>query len=191
MISINQERGTDFLLRLLGVEDRADWTIAARDNRNYVTDLVYGRPDWVLHNTRTGAYRVYDYKNRALEDGDATEYEKFQTVIYAIIVADTVGRETGVIPEVTAHILYADNRCLQVEYGAEELHLIGQTAPEASTTLYFLGVTPEPKQRISATNLARYIVDPQFSDPAFGHIAAQRAGTRAHDLILHNVPVFH
>ena len=191
MTSVNQERGTDFLLRLLGIEDRADWTIAARDNRNYVTDLVYGRPDWVLRNTKTAAYRIYDYKNRSLEDGDATEYEKFQALIYAIIVADTVGRETGVIPEVTAHLLYADNHCLQVEYDTDEIHLIGQTALEASTAIYFLGVTQEPKQRISASNLARYLVDPQFSNPSFGRIAAQLAGTRAHKLILHNGPVFH
>lgn len=191
MISINQERGTDFVLRMLGIEDRADWTIAARDNRNYVTDLVYGRPDWVLRNIKTGAYRVYDYKNRALEDSDATEYEKFQALIYAIIVADTVGRETGAIPEVTAHLLYADNHSLQVEYDADELNLIGLTAPEASTALYFLGVTPEPKQRVSASNLARYLVDPQFSNPSFGRVAVQRAGTRAHDVILHNGPVFH
>ncbi|MHB8697666.1 MAG: hypothetical protein ACYC9J_06435 [Sulfuricaulis sp.] len=64
MESINSDRGLDFQLRLLGIPDRADWDIQSRDLRNYVTDLIYGRPDWVLRNRKNGSYRVYDYKNR-------------------------------------------------------------------------------------------------------------------------------
>ncbi len=191
MDSINPERGLDFHLRLLGINDRADWSIQTRDNRNYVTDLIYGRPDWVLRH-KNGSYRVYDYKNRVLgDDGDATDYEKYQAVIYGLLVQDVVGRETGVIPEVTSHILYADSRCLQVEFGAAELDLIGNAALEAVTALYFLKVYPEPKQRISATDLSRYLVDPTFSNPSFGRTAAQRAGVRAHNQLLHCGPVFH
>lgn len=191
MNSINPERGLDFHLRLLGITDRADWSIQARDNRNYVTDLIYGRPDWVLRHNQ-GYYRTYEYKNRVLgEDGDATDYEKYQAAIYGFLVQDVIGRETGTIPEITSHILYADSQCLQVEFGAEELDLIGNAATEAGTALYFRKIYPEPKQRISATDLARYLVDPNFTNPAFGRTAAQLAGTRAHDLLLHSGPIFH
>ncbi|MHB8697670.1 MAG: hypothetical protein ACYC9J_06455 [Sulfuricaulis sp.] len=112
-------------------------------------------------------------------------------MIYGLIVQDVIGRETGVTPDISSHLLYADSRCLQVEFGAEELDLIGNVALEAATALYFLKVYPEPKQRISATDLSRYLVDPTFSNQSFGRTAAQRAGTRAHDLLLHSGPVFH
>lgn len=191
VLSINPDRGVDFHLRLLGVEDRAEWVIDARDNRTYSGELVYGRPDWVLRRRAGNAARVYDYKNRALGDGDATEYEKLQVIIYSLLVSETIARDGGGNLEVEPYLLYADNHCLKVEYTPEDIDLIGQAAVEAPSALYFLGVVAEPKDRASVTDLARFIVDPQFCNEAYGRTAAQRAGTRAHNLILHSGPGIH
>lgn len=181
LVSVNPDRGIDFELRILGINDRAAWTIAAADNRAYVSDLVFGRPDWVLrHVSVPGRFRVYDYKNRPLGDGDATDYEKWQAIIYAVLVEDEYYRAHGRLPQVSAHILYADDNVVRVEYGAEEVEHIAAVAPEAATRMYFLGVNPEPKERIWASNLARFLVDPDFTDERFGRTAAQLAGQRAH-----------
>lgn len=191
MLSVHPDRGMDFHLRLLGIEDRADWHIHAKDNRVYFGDLVYGRPDWVLRHRVREQARVYDYKNRILGDGDATDYEKLQVAIYSLLLKEAFARDGQAVTEVTPFLLYADNHCLQVDYGHEEIALIAQAAIEAPSALYFLGITPEPKDRVSVTDLARFIVDPNFSNEAFGRTAAQRAGTRGHEIVLHNGPVIH
>lgn len=181
LVTVNPDRGIDFELRILGINDRAAWTIVAADNRSYVSDLVFGRPDWVLrHVSQPATYRVYEYKNRALGEGDATDYEKWQAIIYAVLVQDEHYRAHGRLPQVSAHILYADDQSLRVDYGDEEVEFIAAVAPEAAARMYFLGVNEEPKERIWASNLARFIVDPGFTDERFGRTAAQLAGRRAH-----------
>lgn len=189
--SINNNRGMDFHLKLLGIEDRAAWTIDARDTRVYHGDVIYGRPDWVIRHVSGRRLAVYDYKNRELGSGDATDYEKLQAIIYGVLVADVMARELGFTPDVTSHLMYADNRCLQVEYGAEEVDVIANAVTEVGTSLYFLDVLEEPRLKVSVTMLARYLVDPTFSDSAFGRTAAQRAGSRAHELLLRAGPTFH
>jgi hypothetical protein len=189
--SINADRGMDFQLKLLGIDNRAEWTIDARDTRIYHGDVIYGRPDWVIRHVNGRRLAVYDYKNRYLADGDATDYEKFQAILHGILVTDAMKKELGFSPDVDTHLLYADNRCLEVEYGLEEVDLIGNAISEVGTALYFLGVLEEPRLKVSVTNVARYLVDPTFSNPAFGRTAAQRAGSRAHELLLRSGPTFH
>lgn len=189
--TIHENPGMDFQLRLLGLRDRAAWDIVARDNRLYSSAVIYGRPDWVLCHRTSGDRLVSDYKNRILGEGDATDYEKLEVVIYATLVADAVFRETGRVPVVAAQLLYADETVLTVEYDEGDIDMIVRAAPEAATAMYFLGVTPEPRDTVSVTHLARYLVDPTFSDPRFGPSSARRAGIAAHRALLASGPGLH
>jgi len=178
--STNLDKGIDLHLRLLGIEDRADWEILSVSNLVIGSELARCEPDWVLCYRGGERYRVVEYKNRDLMDGDATDYEKYQVTIYAMVLEEHMYRTTGVRPRVEAALFYADSATLFVERDEEDERRILEAGLTAPTSLYLLGVHDSQNRPVTATQLARYLVDPGFTDPRFDRTEAQRTGTRAH-----------
>jgi hypothetical protein len=92
---MNQNKGIDYHLRALGMENRAGWTILARDDRIYSNGIISCKPDFVLSNPQEGKMMVIEWKSRDLGEGEPTEYEMWQAVINTITVKDCIERDRG------------------------------------------------------------------------------------------------
>jgi len=179
--SAHVNKGMDFHLRMIGIEDRADWEIVSIDSRRLETELSKGRPDWIVRHREGARYKIVEYKNRDLvQGGTATAYELYQVVIYAVLLQEMVYRQTGQRPEVEAQLLYADGELVTATYTQEDVRTIMEKSLEARTVLFFLGLHKGTDERPTVTELARYLVDPDFTDTAFGWTAKQVAGVEAH-----------
>jgi len=187
--SAHPDKGQDFHLRMLGIENRADWTILSVDRRELATEVARGRPDWILLHKDLKQYRIVDYKNRDLRGGDATAYEKYQVVIYAILLIEIVFRSTKTRPKVEAQLLYADGQVLTVQYTEDDVNQILLAASEAPTALFFGRLRKRPDECPSVTDLARYMVDTEFKDTHFDRFTARAAGSVAHESLQGSGPV--
>lgn len=179
--SSNPNRGQDFHLRMLGIEDRADWEIISIDSMVFETELARGRPDWVIRHRDGRRYMTVDYKNRELgKNGQARPYEKYQVTVYAMLLEELIAREQGIRVEVEPVLLYADGESVTVAYSAEDEERILEAGTVVGTRLYLLGLKRRPDEIPAVTELARFLVDPAFTDASFGWTAAQQAGEEAH-----------
>lgn len=186
--SVHPERGMDFHLRMLKITDRADWDITSIDARTLETEMASGRPDWIVRRKDRRRYKVVDYKNRNLGNGKASAYEVFQVVIYAVLLAEMVFRESGQRPVVEAQLLYADGEMVTAKYTEQDELWLLERSLEARTKLYGLGLHNDPDERPTVTKLARLLVDPTFSDPKFGWTLGQVVGEVAHESMKHLGP---
>lgn len=186
--SVHPEKGVDFHLRMLNVVDRADWDITSIDSRILETEMARGRPDWILQRKDKRRYKVVDYKNRNLGDGEATAYELFQVVIYAMLLVEMVFRKTGQRPVVEPLLLYADGEMVTASYNEHDVYWLLEKSLEARTKLYGLGLHAGPDERPTVTHLARLLVDPTFTDPKFSWTVAQVVGEKAHESLQHLGP---
>jgi len=182
--SAHPNSGVDYHLRMIKIDDRADWDIVSIDRKRLETVAAHGRPDFIVRHKSGHRYKVVDYKSRSLgESGLATPYELYEVILYAMLLKEMVRAETGEIPEVEAQLLYGDNEIVTVEFTQEDERRILEKSLEARTALFFHGLHEGSDERPSVTKLARYLVDPEFKDTAFGWTAAQVAGSKAHSAL--------
>lgn len=169
-VTCNKDRGLDYHLMVLGIKDRAPWEIIANDDRIFRSDFLVTRPDWVLHNTRTGHYLIVDYKSRVLHNSKPSEYEKLELVIASIAVRDVLGVP---IHQVKAALVYGCGTKFGVEFDENDEDKILRATLE---------ICPEGSQ-ISASQLATMLSGNVVDISSAGDQARQR-GTDAHKSLM-------
>ena len=183
-ITCNPDTGTDYHLRALGFRDRKDLRVLAADNKVFSDGLIVCKPDWLIQNLRTGEILDISYKSRLLgESRSETAYEFWQLAAEYTCLLDALKPFAGVNPKIRTAIVYGDGRILKVEVKPDDVDEIMRAAMDCPTHLYFIGQEPRPRDTVSASKLARYMVDPYYTDPKFDQWNRAQAGIRAHNLV--------
>lgn len=183
MSSYNRDSGLDFQLRVLGIEDRQNWEMISRDNRQYSNLLVVCRPDWALHNIITDEYRIVEYKSRSLNKGRVGRYERYEALINAVVVGDEISDRLDHDVTVTAYLVYGDGVSCEVKYTKEDGDFLMECASEIATDLFLQGKILKPGQ-VSSTRLAEALANRNDVD-----LEKRRAeGRRAHITLIKTGP---
>jgi len=180
MPSYHPNPGVDHHLRALGFMERRSLEVLAQDNRFYVNDRVIVKPDWViLCHSRRLLYLI-DYKSRSSKNG-LSSFEKWQLLTYSWIVPEYLAmtdHDAPLLPTIQG-ILFGDGVRMNIEYTDRELLQLQDSVIPAIRAYREKGLLA-PRQKISATFLASYMVDPSLKKLHFSTRAAREFGTKAH-----------
>lgn len=190
MPNFNPNRGIDYHLRSLGFNNRAYLEVISMDNMRFANDRVVTKPDWVVRCKRSNILYVLDYKNRNAGSGP-TKREMWQLLCYYWIVPLYLSwiEETDDIMTTRAGILFGDGKRYILEFSDNDLLQLQESVIPAIKAYRKLGLLRE-NQRISATFLADYMVDPTLKSRYVSSQQARIAGTAAHKAIV-NPATYH
>lgn len=184
MATFNHERGIDYHLRALGFNNRESLKVLSMDSKRFVNDRIIVKPDWVIRCNDKKLLHIVDYKNRSSKEGP-TKREMWQLLIYSWVVPEFlswVDETNEIVPTVTG-LLYGDNRRFNITYTDNDLLELQNSVVPAIKAFRKKGLLRE-NQRISATYLANYMVDPALSKLHTSSEGARKAGTKAHNTIV-------
>jgi len=180
LISLNPDRAVDYHLRALGFKDRRNWGIVSADDKNYSDGTLIARPDWLLDNSDTGRLLNLEYKNRIPDKSGPTQYERFQAILTSYAVEGEYFFNRNEDRECDSYVLYGDGQKFKIEHGEADFEFLFQAIQNVGVHLFRLGVMRHPNDLYPVSQVARYLVDPHFQDPAFGNFDAQKMGAKAH-----------
>jgi len=174
------QKGLDYHFRALGFKNRRDLRLIAADDQCFDNGIIVSKPDWVIEDTRRRMTMVIEYKSRVLGSGSPKAYEAYETLIHADVVEDVLSKERDYPVKVSCAILYGDGEIVALDRTSERKVELYERAVEAPTELFFLGVYDKVRSRVRATDMARLLSDPDFTDSNFNDLAAANVGALAH-----------
>jgi hypothetical protein len=180
LTTMNPDRAMDYHLRALGIKDRRYWKIVSADDKNYSDGTLVARPDWLLENTETRKLVNLEYKNRIPGQSGPTQYERYQAILTQYAIEGEYMFNRNEDREVESWVLFGNSEKFLIEHGDHDFDFICEAIQNVGIHLHRLGVMRHPNDLYPASQVARYLVDPHFNDPAFGHVDAMRAGEKAH-----------
>lgn len=180
MPSYHPNPGIDHHLRALGFLERKDLEVIAQDNRFFANDRVITKPDWVILCHSRKVLYIIDYKSRSSKTG-INEYEKWQLLTYSWVVPEYLSmtnNDAPLVPTVQG-ILFGDGERLNVEYSDRELLQLQDSVIPAIRAYRKKGLLG-PSQKISASFLTSYMVDPTLIKLHYSTQEARKRGDLAH-----------
>jgi len=149
-----------------GLSNPREWEVLSWRERTYETPLVYGRPDWVIHNWKSHQVVVVKEFERVLAGADPLPTEQYEAVALGLLVGDVLEDEFETRPEVSVRLSYADGAVMEVQWNEADVERVDDAAHEAGCASYFLGWTEKLDHMVDVRLLARYLGDPNIGNPA-------------------------
>lgn len=176
--SCHPDRGMDYHLRMLGINNREKWNLVSNDQRTYDDTTTIAKPDFVIEHQNGHQVILIEYKNR-LYDGVVHDQERIQVQLSAMAVQGDYLVKQDRDVTVESYLLYGSGNRIPVTLTEDEADtLIDQvTESNAGYILYAMGRLKNSSDLLPARMLSEFLTDTVYSDHQRN---AREAGTKAH-----------